>query len=76
MPLVYKYQVALKLIDDIKDIDGVDDGLLTFFLVFDAPGNEFGVDTSEVITHIWQLINYKDFKEMRQTTMEMDIKNW
>ncbi|MAG60997.1 hypothetical protein CL619_04375 [archaeon] len=74
MPLVYKYQIVLKLIDDIKDIEGVDDGLLTFFLMFDAPGKEFGVDTSEVITHIWKLVNYRDFKEM-PTTGEIDIKS-
>ena len=60
MPLVYKYGVSVKLLEGYEDMNGEKDGMLTLFLNFNAPGEEFGIETKDVIRHYWQLINIID----------------
>ncbi len=67
--LVNKHSVKAKL---IEGFDNRDDGLLTLFLIFDAPGNEFGVESNEVIRHYWELINFVDEQSTGFELMSMD----
>ena len=60
MPLVYKYGVSVKLLEGYEDRNGEKDGMLTLFLNFNAPGEEFGIESKDVIRHYWQLINIID----------------
>lgn len=72
MPLVYKYQVSANLVEGFNNPDEENDGLLTFFLNFDAPGNAFGIETSEVIRHYWELINYVDDKDLNLMSLDRE----
>ncbi|MCB0851726.1 MAG: hypothetical protein KDD63_05870 [Bacteroidetes bacterium] len=65
MPLVYKYQIAGKFDED-------DDGQITFFFNFDAPGSDFGIETPDTIRHYWELVNFVD--ERKLNLMAMDKK--
>jgi len=59
-PLAYKYAVSVKILEGYADRNGEKDGMLTLFLNFNAPGEEFGIETKDVIRHYWQLINIID----------------
>lgn len=72
MPLVHKYQMAAKIIEVEDDSDLEEEVLYSFFFTFDAPGREFGVETDEVISHYWELINYIDEQESDINLMAMD----
>ncbi len=71
-PLAAKYQIMVRLLPEYPNTDGAIDGLLTFFWKFDAPGVEFGIDTEEVITHYWELVNYVDEAELGMEVYALD----
>ena len=60
MSLAFKHRITTKLLEGYEDRNGVNDGMLTLMLNFEAPGEQFGIETKDVIRHYWQLINIID----------------